>query len=108
MQNKSGEAISRNKQKLGYFVVSADHIIRATHSVKMLCARLLEKPPHERNELLQFMFCEVGYTIRRNERLKQHASRNIYNYVLNLAKAIPKACRIGAVVGSNAMQLGSR
>jgi hypothetical protein len=74
-------------------MASQSHIVETTHFIKMLRKRLHKIPLSEHNKPLQFPLCEVGYSIRCVERLKQHASHNSSNYVMNLADSVLNARR---------------
>jgi hypothetical protein len=74
-------------------IVSQSHILGTDHFIKMLRKRLHKITLSEHNKPLQFPLCEVGYSIRCVERLKQHASHNSSNYVMDLAEAVLNARR---------------
>jgi hypothetical protein len=87
------KTINKNQQKLSHVSVSKEQIVEVTHSIQMLRTRLNRVPESEHNKPLGFPLCNVGYSVRCNERLKQHASYNSSNYIMNLAEAICNACR---------------
>lgn len=87
-QTKKGKGTEKQQLQLqSKGMASQSHIVETTHFIKMLRKRL-QIPLSEHNKPLQFPLCEVGYSVRCVERLKQHASHNSSNYVMKLADAV--------------------